>query len=109
MAMTLFGSSLGYRPEQAAFQHLHAIKVKQEFEALVADGVSNTQSAVFQAMENLHSQYDFDKLSPAAQAQIDRNLDRVGLNRKQVVHELNEKIARFRDNFRPSAFARPGF
>ncbi len=107
MAMTLFGSSFGYKPEQPEFANLSSIAVGQKFRKLTDDGFANNQESVVAAIEGLHNEgYEFEKLNPAALALIDRKCDSVGLNRKHVVQELERQVAQFRDNFRPSSVPR---
>ncbi|MES2204305.1 MAG: hypothetical protein V4496_03705 [Pseudomonadota bacterium] len=108
MAVTLFGSSLGYKPEQSEFANLSRIAVAQKFRKVADEGFSNNQESVVSVIEDLMSEgYDFSKLSAVTLAEVDRKCENVGLNRKHVVNELEQQIARFRDNFKPSMM-RPG-
>lgn len=109
MSVTLYGNSFGYRPEQAEFADLSRVVVAQKFRKLADEGFANNQESHVSVIEELQNEgYEFDKLSPAVLADVDRKFDRVGLNRKQVIQELELNIARFRENFRPSSIPRPG-
>ena len=108
ISVTLFGSALGYRHEQPEFASLSRIAIAQKFRQLADDGHSNNQESVVAVVEGLMSQgYDFKKLSPVVLADVDRKCENVGLSREHVVQELEQQVARFRDNFRPSAM-KPG-
>lgn len=108
MAATLFGNSYGYEPEQRGFANLSRIAVRQKFDQLAADGLSQNQESVIAVLDDLHQEFDFSRLHPAALAVIDSKCGNVGLRRESVVEALEQQKARFRDNFRPSVLPRPG-
>ena len=108
MSMTLYGNHYGYSGETLGSAPLCSVAVEQKFRKAAAEGHANNQESKVAVLQEMQSDgYDLNKLPPAALAKVDRQLEQVGLNRKQVVHELEQQIARFRDNFRPSAM-RPG-
>lgn len=109
MSVTLFGSSLGYRHEQPEFDNLSRNAIALKFRSLADNGLANDRESHVAVLEEMRNDgYDLSRLSSVALAQVDRAFEKVGLNRQQVVNELDLQVARFRDNFRPSTFSKPG-
>ena len=108
MGMTLYGNRYGYSHETLGLAPLCVIAIDQKFAKIADEGFSNNQESKVSVLQDMQNDgYDLNQLPPAALAKVDRQLEQVGLNRKQVIQELEQQIARFRDNFRPSTM-RPG-
>ncbi len=113
MSLSLFGNSYGYEPEQRGFGNLNAIVVKQGFEGLVNNGVSQNPESTLRFVAELHERFNVTKLGDKSTAIISRKCEDVGVNFKAVMEELvaQEQLqqAKFRnENLRPSFMPKPG-
>lgn len=103
---TIYGTNLGSYIEHNV--NLAHVRIKRKYDDLAHQGLSNNQESNVNVLQDLINEgCDINKLSPLALAEVDRRFAVVGLNREKVVAGLEEQIARFRDNFRPSAI-KPG-